>query len=81
MSGGLPRDNGIIVAHVDFVDNQACLDVTEKVCRGVSLGLPGDDGIVVTHVDFIDNQACLDVIEKVCRGGLWSGRWNFSDTR
>ena len=46
------RNDGIVVTHVDFVDNQACLDVIEKVCLG---GLPGDDGIVVTHVDFVDN--------------------------
>ena len=38
MPGGLPGANGIVVTHVDFVDNQACLDVTEKVCRGVSPG-------------------------------------------
>ena len=39
MSGGLSRvGDEIVVTHVDFVDNQACLDVTEKVCRGVSPG-------------------------------------------
>ena len=42
MSGGSPGvsgvDDGIVVTHVDFIDNQACLDVIEKVCLGVSPG-------------------------------------------